>query len=44
MKNHSWFKNVNWEEYEKKLISSPFIPDEKVENYLKSNRLESLED
>jgi hypothetical protein len=44
VKSHPWFKGVMWTDYEKKLVTSPFIPDEKVENYLKSNRLESLED
>ncbi|CAD8135360.1 unnamed protein product [Paramecium octaurelia] len=44
VKNHPWFKNIKWTDYEKKHIGSPFIPDEKLENYLKSNQLESLED
>ncbi|CAD8136321.1 unnamed protein product [Paramecium octaurelia] len=44
VKNHPWFKDINWIQYEQKLVSSPFIPDGKLENYLKSNRLESLED
>lgn len=44
VKNHPWFKDIRLTDYEKKLIKSPFIPDEKLENYLKSNQLESLED
>ncbi|CAD8076550.1 unnamed protein product [Paramecium sonneborni] len=44
VKTHPWLKDINWNSYEKKLISSPFIPDIKLENYIKSNRLESLED
>lgn len=44
VRSHVWLNDVNWKAYENKSWPSPFIPDDKQDNYLKSNRLDSLED
>lgn len=44
VREHPWLRDTPWEKYRSKSIASPFIPDENLENYVKSTRLDTFED
>ena len=33
LKNHNWFKDIDWEKLEKKEVEAPFLPDKNSENF-----------
>lgn len=35
LKQHPWLRNTDWKAYNSKTPVSPFIPDDKIENYAK---------